>query len=173
MSIGSIVNKKVGVKQIIVGAGSSEAELETWVDAAANGQWVKAIPRQKGVDGFFPSSAEQERTVRIDAAPGITMYCSSVNEITGWTRAGGGGASPGVAPQPAANPPTGGGNSPQSGGQQESGGGGEESGGGGEESGGGGEHSGGGESESNYAHSYRARRRSRVNNYKSYRVSYY
>lgn len=171
-SIGSILNKKIGVKCIIVGAGTGQAQLEMWGDKAANGQWEQMIPRQNGVGGFFPSSAEQECTVRIDAAPGITMACSSVNEITGWTRAGGGGASPGVAPQPSANPPTGGGNSPQSGGQQETGGGGgsgsEDSGGGGggEDSGGGG----GGE-ESNYARSYRAR--SRVNRYKSYRVSYY
>ena len=143
-------------------------QLEMWGDKAANGQWEQMIPRQNGVGGFFPSSAEQECTIRIDAAPGITMHCSSVNEITGWTRAGGGGASPGVAPQPTANPPTGGGNSPQSGGQQESGGGGGDS-GGGEDSGG---DSGGGES--NYARSYRSTRPpSRVNKYRSYRVSYY
>lgn len=169
-SIGSIVNKKIGVKCIIVGAGTGQAQIEMWGDKAANGQWEQMIPRQNGIGGFFPSSAEQECTIRIDAAPGITMHCSSVNEITGWTRAGGGGASPGVAPQPAANPPTGGGNSPQSGGQQESGGGG---GGGSEESagdsGGGGEDSGGGGEESNYAR----RRRSRINNYRSYRTTYY
>jgi hypothetical protein len=161
MSIGSIVNKKVGVKQIIVGAGSSEAELETWVDAAANGQWVQAIPRQKGVGGFFRSSSEQECTIRIDAAPGITVHCSAIQEIIGFTGGGGGG---GAAPPPAAGggaPPPGEAEPPADSG----GGGGEDSGGGGEESGGG---------ESNYARSYYNSGYGRVNR-RSYssKVRYY
>jgi hypothetical protein len=114
MSIGSIVNKKVGVKQIIVGAGSSGAELETWVDAAANGQWVQAIPKQKGVGGFFPPPR-----------PGITMHCSAVQEITGWS----GGGAPAAPAQPAQPAECGGG-------------------GGGEDSGG------GGDSETNCAYNY-------------------
>jgi hypothetical protein len=169
-SIGSILNKKIGIKCIIVGAGTGQAQLEMWGDRAANGQWEQMIPRQNGVGGFFPSSAEQECTIRIDAAPGITMHCSSVNEISGWTRGGGGagaGPSPGIPPTQPVQPASGGGQSPQSGGGEpvdsESGGGGEESGGGS----GGGEESGGngGGSESNYG---------RVNRYRrSYRVSYY
>jgi hypothetical protein len=144
MSIGSIVNKKVGVKQIIVGAGSSEAELETWVDAAANGQWVQAIPRQKGVGGFFPSSAEQECIISIDAALGITMHCSAIQEITGFSGGGGGEG----APAPAATAPAGGGAPAESGGGGDSGG----------------DRGGGfGDSESNYAYNY---------NYSS-RVRYY
>jgi hypothetical protein len=161
MSIGSIVNKKVGVKQIIVAAGSSEAELEMWVDAAANGQWVQAIPRQKGIGGFFLSSSEQECTIRIDAAPGIIMHCSAIQEITGFT---GGGAGGGAAPPPAAGegtpPPA------EAGPPADSGG------GGGEDSGGGCEESGGGES--NCAGSYYNRGYGRVNrgSYSS-KVRYY
>lgn len=146
-SIGSILNKKIGMKNIIVGAGSAGAELEMWVDPQANGQWQLACPRQKGVGGFFPSSAKQECTIRIDAAPGITMHCSAVQEITGFSGSGGGAAPPagGAAPTTPAAP--------------------EASEGGGEDSGGGGEDEGGGEdSESNYG---------RVNRSYSSRVNYY
>lgn len=134
-SIGSILNKKIGVKSIIVGAGTNAAELEMWGDPAANGQWQQMIPRTKGVGGFFPSSSEQECTIRIDAAPGITMHCSAIQEITGWTGgAGGGGGGGAGAPAPAqpAAPPA---EPAAEGGDSDSG-------------------SGSGDSESNYAYNY-------------------
>ena len=103
-SIGNIVNKKIGMKCIIVGAGSNAAEIELWADPTANGQWKQLCPRTKGVGGFFPSSSEQECTIRIDAAPGITMHCSSVNEISGWSKGAGGGGGGAPAPTPPAAP---------------------------------------------------------------------
>ena len=130
-SIGSIVNKKIGMKAIIVGAGTSAAELELWADPAANGQWKQLCPRTKGVGGFFPSSAEQECTVRIDAAPGITMHCGMIQEITGWSAGGGGGgggtSTPSApAPAPPAEPAVGAGEEPAAG-DEGGGGGGEDS----------------------------------------------
>ena len=95
-SIGKIVGKKIGMKCIIVGAGSNAAEVELWADPTANGQWQQLCPRTKGIGGFFPSSSKQECTIRIDAAPGITMHCSSVNEISGWSKGAGGGGAPPV-----------------------------------------------------------------------------
>jgi hypothetical protein len=94
-----------------------------------------ACPRTKGIGGFFPSSAEQECTLRIYACPGITMYCSAIQEISGWS---GGGLAPSGGGAPVTEP-------------ADSGGGGEDSGGGGDE-----DEGGGGESESNYAYLYRS-----------------
>lgn len=85
------------MKNIIVGAGSSAAEIECWIDPTGSGQWDLACPRAKGIGGFFPSSAEQECTIRIDAATGITMHCSAVQEISGWTKGAGGAAGPPAA----------------------------------------------------------------------------
>jgi hypothetical protein len=138
--------KKDGIKNVIVGAGTNAAEIEMWVDAAANGQWAIACPRTKGIGSFFPSSSEQECTIRIDGAPGITMHCSAIQEISGWTKGAGGAAAPGGTPSsPAPAPaPTETAEEPQ----PDEGGGGED----GEESGGG--------SDSNYTRvnrSYRSR----------------
>lgn len=164
-SFGSILNKKIGLKCILVGAGGSGAELEVWCDPTASGNWQIGCPRQKGVGGFFPSSPEQECTIRIDAAPGITMHCSAIQEISGFTGGGGGGG--GGAPAPAA-PAGGGAPNPEPPAADSGGGGGEDSGGNG-----GGEDSGGGGSESNYA-SYYNRGYGRVNR-RSYssKVRYY
>jgi hypothetical protein len=120
------------MKCIIVGAGSNAAEVELWADKAANGQWEQLCPRTKGIGGFFPSSAEQECTIRIDGATQIAMHCSAVQEISGWTKGAGGAALP-SAPAPTPTQTT---EEPQP------------------ESGGGGR---GSEESSNYARSYRSR----------------
>ena len=103
-SVGSIVGKKTGLKCIIVGAGTNAAEVELWADPGATGAWKKLIPRTKGIGGFFPTGS-QECTIRIDAAPQITMHCCSVNEITGWTQGAGGGGGPPAAPAAPAGKP--------------------------------------------------------------------
>lgn len=115
-SIGKIVGKKIGMKCVYFGNSGGGGQVELWADPTANGNWQILCPRTNNIGGFAPSSASQECTIRIDAAPGIEMACSFIQEVTGPTRAGGGGAMPGVAPTQPVSPASGGGQSPQSGG---------------------------------------------------------
>ena len=96
-SFGKIVGKKVGLKCILFGAGTSATKIEVWCDPAANGQWQLGCKSDNGSGGWSPKSGKQETCVRIDGAPGITMHCGAIQEIQP-----GGTAKPGGAAPPAA-----------------------------------------------------------------------
>jgi len=116
-SMGKIVGKKMGIKAVYFGNSGGGGQIELWGDPTGTGTgWIQLCARTNNVGGFAPSAASQESAVRIDGAPGLTGDCAITAEITGPTKAAGGGASPGVPPTQPVQPASGGGQSPQSGG---------------------------------------------------------
>lgn len=89
-SIGSIVGKKIGMKCVYFGNSGGGGQVELWADPQANGNWQQLTARTNNIGGFAPKSSTQECVIRIDAAPNITMHCSSINEIQPAAGAGAG-----------------------------------------------------------------------------------
>jgi hypothetical protein len=81
--IGSIVGKKVGVAATVF---RDSGKTEIWTDTG--GGWKKGAEGEN-VDGFKPLSGDHEAQLRIDAAPGVEIHCSVVQEIAGGATAAG------------------------------------------------------------------------------------